>query len=67
MNGMQSIQIKLLRKIFILKLMDEKRLCEKLNLNLLSCLISNTREGTWPYYDCSKLLKEFNSKCKIKN
>ncbi len=47
--------------------MDEKRLCEKLNLNLLSCLISNTREGTWPYYDCSKLLKEYNSKCKLKN
>ena len=28
---------------------------KKLNI----CLIANNREGTWPYIDCAKLIKQY--------
>lgn len=46
--------------LFILMNID----CELIRKSLISCLIVNTREGSWPRYDCLRIINEYNKACK---
>ena len=41
----------------------EKDNCTDLEKQLNYCLLSNTREGAWPYNDCKTILDKYE-KCK---
>ncbi len=41
----------------------EKDDCVDLEKQLNGCLLSNTREGAWPYNDCKTIVEKYD-KCK---
>ena len=38
-------------------------LCKTLLKKYKACLIENTREGVWQYYECKELIKKFRDNC----
>ena len=42
--------------------MDSKS-CDLMRFKVLCCLIQNTREGSWPRFDCEDIIKKYSISC----
>jgi len=46
--------------------MDKQEDCKDIEKKLHNCVLTNTREGAWPYYDCRDILDKYSDMCKKK-